>query len=91
MGITIPSRATYLRMFVHELERIHSHLLWLGVAAREIGFDTLFYYVWRDREIVLNMLEEISGNRVNYAWNAIGGVRRDISSADPSSRRCSIF
>ena len=79
-GITIPPRATYLRMFVHELERIHSHLLWVGVAAHEIGFDTLFYYVWRDREVVLNMLEEISGNRVNYAWNAIGGVRRDISS-----------
>jgi NADH-quinone oxidoreductase subunit D len=63
---------------VHELERIHSHLLWVGVAAHEIGFDTLFYYVWRDREVVLDILEEISGNRVNYAWNAIGGVRRDI-------------
>jgi len=67
-------------MFVHELERIHSHMLWLGVAAHEIGFDTLFYYVWRDREVVLDIFEEISGNRVNYAWNTIGGVRRDIQS-----------
>jgi len=79
-GIVIPPRAKYLRTFIHELERIHSHLLWVGVAAHEIGFDTLFYYVWRDREVVLDMLEEISGNRVNYAFNAIGGVRRDIPS-----------
>ncbi len=79
-GITIPERAKWLRTFVHELERIHSHLLWLGVAAHEIGFDTLFYYVWRDREVVLDILEEISGSRVNYAWVTIGGVRRDIPS-----------
>jgi membrane-bound hydrogenase subunit alpha len=78
-GIKIPERAKYLRTFVHELERIHSHLLWLGVGAHEIGFDTLFYYVWRDREVVMDLLEMISGNRVNYAWNTIGGVRRDIS------------
>ena len=78
-GIEIPERAKYIRVFVQELERLHSHLLWLGVAAHEIGFDTLFYYVWRDREIVMDLLEEISGNRVNYAMPTIGGVRRDLS------------
>jgi NADH-quinone oxidoreductase subunit D len=78
-GIEIPERAKYLRVFVQELERLHSHLLWLGVAAHEIGFDTLFYYVWRDREIVMNLLEEISGNRCNYAMPTIGGVRRDLN------------
>lgn len=77
-GIEIPERAKYIRVFVQELERLHSHLLWLGVAAHEIGFDTLFYYVWRDREIVMDLLEEISGNRVNYAMPTIGGVRRDL-------------
>jgi membrane-bound hydrogenase subunit alpha len=77
-GIEIPERAKYIRVFMHELERIHSHLLWLGVAAHEIGFDTLFYYVWRDREIVMNLLEEVSGNRCNYAMPTIGGVRRDL-------------
>ena len=80
-GIEIPERAKYIRVFVQELERLHSHLLWLGVAAHEIGFDTLFYYVWRDREFVMDMLEEISGNRVNYAVPTIGGVRRDLSPA----------
>ena len=78
-GIEIPERAKYIRVFVQELERLHSHLLWLGVAAHEIGFDTLFYYVWRDRELVMDLLEEVSGNRVNYAMPTIGGVRRDIS------------
>ena len=78
-GIEIPERAKYIRVFIQELERLHSHLLWLGVAAHEIGFDTLFYYVWRDREIVMNLLEEISGNRCNYAMATIGGVRRDLN------------
>ena len=78
LGMEIPERAEYIRVLVAELERIHSHLLWLGVAAHEIGFDTLFYYIWRDREIVMDLLEEVSGNRVNYAMPTIGGVRRDI-------------
>jgi NADH-quinone oxidoreductase subunit D len=51
----------------------------VGIAAHEIGFDTLFMHVWRDRETVMNILEFVSGNRVNYAMNTIGGVRRDIS------------
>jgi len=79
MDLEIPERAEYIRVIVAELERIHSHLLWLGVAAHEIGFDTLFFYIWRDREVVMDLLELISGNRVNYAMPTIGGVRRDIT------------
>lgn len=78
-GVDIGKRAKAIRVAVGELERIHSHLLWLGVAGHEIGFDTLFMYSWRDRELVLDALELISGNRVHYAVNTIGGVRRDIS------------
>jgi len=78
-GLEIPPRANYIRTVVAELERIHSHLLWLGVAGHEVGFDSLFMYVWRDREIVMDLLAKISGNRVNYGMNTIGGVRRDIS------------
>jgi NADH-quinone oxidoreductase subunit D len=76
--LSIPQRAAYIRVIVSELERLHSHLLWLGVAAHEIGFDTLFMYSWRDREKVLDILSEVCGNRVNYGINTIGGVRRDI-------------
>ncbi len=77
-GIQVPDRARYIRTIVAELERIHSHLLWAGVAAHEIGFDTLFFLIWRDREAVMDILELVTGNRVNYGINTIGGVRRDI-------------
>ncbi|OGS12057.1 MAG: NADH dehydrogenase [Elusimicrobia bacterium RIFOXYA2_FULL_58_8] len=75
----IPQRALAIRTLIAELERVHSHLLWLGVAGYEMGFETLFMYTWRDREQVLDCLELLSGNRVHYSMNTIGGVRRDIS------------
>ncbi|NSW52472.1 MAG: nickel-dependent hydrogenase large subunit [Anaerolineae bacterium] len=77
--IEISPKARAMRTLVAELERIHSHMLWWGVAAHEGGFDTLFMYTWRDREIVMDLLETISGNRVNYSVNVIGGVRLDLS------------
>jgi len=79
MQIEIPPRAQYIRTIIAELERMHSHLLWLGVAAHEIGFNTLFMWTWRDREAVQDTLEEMSGNRVHYNMNEIGGVRCDLS------------
>jgi len=79
LGLEVPKRGLFIRTLLCELNRIHSHLLWLGVAGHEVGFDTLFMYSWRDREIVMDLIEIISGNRVNIAINAIGGVRRDIS------------
>lgn len=79
MGVEAPRRARWIRVLVAELERIHSHLLWLGVAAHEIGYNTLFMATWRDREIVQDLLEALSGNRVNYAINKVGGVRRDVT------------
>jgi membrane-bound hydrogenase subunit alpha len=81
MGLEIPPRARYIRTIIAELERMHSHLLWLGVAAHEIGFNTLFMWSWRDREAVQDTLEEMSGNRVHYGVNEIGGVRRDLTPA----------
>src|ERR1035437_7222312 len=55
-GIEITKRAAYIRTQIAELERVHSHMLWLGVAGHEIGFDTLFMYSWRDREHVMDLL-----------------------------------
>ncbi|MFA5145897.1 MAG: nickel-dependent hydrogenase large subunit [Candidatus Omnitrophota bacterium] len=78
-ALAVPKRALYIRTLVGELERIHSHLLWLGVAGHEVGFDTLLMYTWRDREIVMDILASLTGNRVNYGINTIGGVRRDIT------------
>jgi membrane-bound hydrogenase subunit alpha len=78
-GIQVPERADYIRTILHELERIQSHLLWAGVAAHELGFDSLFYLAWRVREQSMDMIENLTGNRVNYAIVQIGGVRRDIT------------
>ncbi len=77
-GVSAPPRAQAIRTVTAELERIHSHLLWLGVAAHEGGFDTLFMYSWRDRETVMDLLELISGNRVHYSANVLGGVKFDL-------------
>jgi NADH-quinone oxidoreductase subunit D len=81
-GLEVPRRALYIRTIIAELERIHSHLLWLGVAGHEVGFDTLLMYSWRDREAVMDLLALLTGNRVNYGLNTIGGVRRDITAEE---------
>jgi len=81
MELDPPKRGLYIRILVAELERVHSHLLWLGIAGHEAGFDSFFMYTWRDREIVMDLLEIVSGNRVHYAINTLGGVRRDVDAA----------
>ena len=78
-GIEVPERADYLRVIQAELERICSHTLWAGVAAHEIGFDTVLYLTWQIREEALDLTEYLMGNRVTKAITMIGGVRRDIT------------
>ncbi|UCD07380.1 MAG: nickel-dependent hydrogenase large subunit [Candidatus Aenigmatarchaeota archaeon] len=78
LDVNIPERAKYIRTMVLELERLHSHFLFLGVVGYEIGMDTAFMYAWKDREFSMDMLEQVSGNRVNYAMPTVGGVRRDV-------------
>jgi len=77
-GVTPPDRARYVRVIINELERIHSHLLWVGLAGHFIGYDTVFMWAWKYREPVLDMLEEISGNRNQYGNVKVGGCREDI-------------
>ena len=78
-NIELPERAAYIRSIVAELERIHSHILWAGVAAHEIGFDSVLYLTWRMREKVLDLIEYLTGNRITKAMFMIGGVRRNIT------------
>jgi len=78
-GIQPSERALHIRTLIFELERIHSHLLWLGVMAYEIGFDTLFMYTWHVRERILDLFEETTGGRVHHSMNTIGGVRSDLT------------
>jgi len=81
-GIVVPERAEYIRTLIGELERIHSHLLWVGLAGHFIGYNTVFMWAWKYREPVLDMFEIISGNRNHYNMFKVGGVRRDIKESD---------
>lgn len=78
MGIEIPKRAEYLRVIWHELSRIHSHILWLGLAADAFGHEALFMHCWRLRERVLDLFESTTGGRVIFSVVKVGGVQRDI-------------
>lgn len=82
-GQAPPPRALYIRVVVAELERLHSHVLWAGIAAKLMGFKTMFMECFALREKVMDVLQAISGNRVNYSMNRIGGVNRDISDTWP--------
>ena len=81
-NIEIPERAKYIRCIVAELERIHSHLLWFGLAGHYIGYHTVWMWAWRYRELVCNLFEKISGNRQSYAMMQVGGTRQDIKEED---------
>lgn len=80
-GIKVPMRAKYIRSLLLELERIHSHLLWIGLAGHIIGFDTVLMQLWRIREPVMWLMERVTGNRKHYSSNLVGGVRFDIDNA----------
>jgi len=77
--VEVPDRAYYVRTIIAEFERIQSHLLWAGVAAHELGFDTLFHLAWQVREESVDIIEYLTGNRINYGIMMIGGTRRDIT------------
>ncbi len=81
-GTEIPERAKYIRTFVAEMERIHSHLLWVGLAGHFLGYNTVFMWAWKWREPVLDIMELVTGNRNHYAMMCPGGVRRDMDSED---------
>lgn len=78
-GLKISRRAEFIRTIMLEIERVHSHLLWLGIAGHLVGFDTVFMQSWRVREPIMWFCEKFTGNRKTYGMIVIGGVRRDIT------------
>jgi len=80
--VEVPERAKYIRTIIAEGERIHSHLLWLGLAGHFLGYNTVYMWAWKLREEILDAMEALSGNRNNYAMFKPGGVRRDIKDED---------
>lgn len=85
MDIEVPERAEYLRTIWMEMSRIHSHLLWLGLLADALGFESLFMESWRLREKILDMFDATAGGRVILSVNCVGGVLKDMDSAMLSS------
>ncbi len=80
--VEVPERAKYIRTVIAEGERVHSHLLWLGLAGHFLGYNTVYMWAWKLREEILDVMEILSGNRNNYAMFKPGGVRRDFKPED---------
>jgi NADH-quinone oxidoreductase subunit D len=74
LGLEIPERAQYLRVLLNELTRIQSHLVWLGTHAMDIGALTIFLYCWREREDIMRIYENVSGQRMMTSYFRIGGL-----------------
>ncbi len=89
-GLRIPRRAEFIRVIMLEIERLHSHLLWLGVAGHLIGYDTIFMHAWRIREKVMWLAERVTGNRKTYGMVVVGGVRRNIDDALAADMRAAV-
>ncbi|MCE5297141.1 MAG: nickel-dependent hydrogenase large subunit [Euryarchaeota archaeon] len=78
-GIEAPERAKLVRMIMMEAQRLTSHLLALGHIAETVGYENMFMQFFREREEVMTLVNRISGGRVHYSMNAIGGIRKDVT------------
>jgi len=79
LQITIPERAEYIRTIVAEMQRIIGHLFWLGTQALDIGAMTVFFWTFREREVLLDMFEKLCGARLTLNYYRIGGVNSDFT------------
>src|SRR5258707_6551538 len=80
LQIEIPERAQTIRVLMCELQRIASHLVWLGTHALDLGAMTVFFYCFREREKILNLIEAASGGRLTPSYFRIGGLMMDLPS-----------
>jgi NADH-quinone oxidoreductase subunit D len=78
LALEVPEKATWMRQLMSELSRIHSHLIWLGTAALEIGAISLLFYCFRDRDAVLDLFELVGGQRMHTRYFQAGGLAEDI-------------
>src|SRR5213596_2938522 len=77
LGLAVPKRAQYIRVMMVELQRISSHLVWLGTHAIDLGAMSVFLYCFREREVILNIFEMFSGQRMMTSYIRIGGLALD--------------
>lgn len=77
LDVEIPIKGQYMRVLLNELERIASHMLWLGTHCLDIGAMSVFFYTWQDRDLILEIKEHLSGVRTKTSWICPGGLRKD--------------
>ncbi len=80
LGIDVPPKAVWMRMLLCELNRVHSHLVWLGTSALELGAISPFWYTFRERDRVLDLFEMVGGVRMHTRYFQVGGLAEDIPS-----------
>ena len=80
LGIAVPPKATWMRMCLAELNRIHSHLVWLGTSGLELGAISMFWYCFREREQILDLFELVTGVRMHTRYFQAGGLAEDVPS-----------
>jgi Ni,Fe-hydrogenase III large subunit len=90
-GIKAPPRALYIRTIVAELERLHSHLLWLYLEVNKIGFGGASAYLVQLREGILSLLVNITGGRIMYEINTFGGVLKDTPNLEDAEKQTRVF
>ena len=78
LGMEVPERATWVRMLLAELNRVLNHLMFLGSYPLELGAITPIFYAFRERETIQEVMEELSGGRMHYMFNRVGGLKEDI-------------
>ena len=78
LGIEVPPKATWMRMLLCELNRIHSHLIFLGTSALELGAISMFWYCFRERDMVLDLSELVTGMRMHTRYFQAGGLAEDV-------------
>src|ERR1700704_3995953 len=78
LGVEVPKRAQYLRVIHLELNRIMSHLVWLGTSALDLGAISMFWYCFREKETILDLFEFSTGQRMHTRYFQVGGVIEDI-------------
>jgi NADH-quinone oxidoreductase subunit D len=78
LGLKVPTKATWMRMCLAELNRIHSHLVWLATAALELGAISMFWYCFRERDQILDLFEMVTGERMHTRYYQVGGLAEDI-------------